>query len=159
MGFRCIFPVFAAAALLLSLPLSAADRTATTDDGLVPVEVNNVDEAWKRPGTSLKGYTSVMIRPVTVAFGKSWNPREYGMFGLKSDEVEHLRAELSKIASDTFGRVLSKGGYSLATAPGAIKVVPPKPAGPVSPLTFAPAKPPEDPATAAPTENPGSDSR
>ncbi|HMA11458.1 MAG TPA: DUF3313 family protein, partial [Steroidobacteraceae bacterium] len=39
-------------------------------------------------------------------------------FGLKSDEVEHLRTELSKIASDTFTRVLSKGGYTIATAPG-----------------------------------------
>jgi len=111
-------PAAAAAALLLALPLLAAEKIATTDDGLVPVEVKYVDKAWKRPGTSLKGYTSVMIRPVSVAFNKSWNPREYGVFGLKSDEVEHLRTELSKIASSTFGRVLSKGGYTLATAPG-----------------------------------------
>lgn len=33
---------------------------------------------------------------------------------------------------------------SLATAPSAIKVVPPKPAAPASPLTFAPAKPNEE---------------
>ncbi|MFM8339054.1 MAG: DUF3106 domain-containing protein [Fluviibacter sp.] len=46
---------------------------------------------------------------------------------------------------------------SLATAPGAVKVVPPKAATTTSPLTFAPAKPPEDPAAAADT--PGNDSR
>ena len=47
---------------------------------------------------------------------------------------------------------------TLVTAPGTVKVLPPnKPAAPVSPLTFAPAKPVED---AAPTtENPANDSR
>lgn len=33
---------------------------------------------------------------------------------------------------------------SLATAPGAVKVVPPNPAAPVSPLTFAPTKPSDE---------------
>jgi hypothetical protein len=60
----------------------------------------------------------LLLRPVSVAFSKSWNPRYYGAFGLKSDEVEHLRTELSKIASSTFTRVLAKGGYSIASAPG-----------------------------------------
>jgi predicted secreted protein len=108
----------AVTSLLLALPLMAADRSSTTEDGLVPIQVKNVDKAWKRPDASLKGYTSVLIRPVSVAFNKSWNPRDYGVFGLKSDEVERLRTDLSKIASDTFSRVLAKGGYSVATAPG-----------------------------------------
>ena len=46
---------------------------------------------------------------------------------------------------------------TLVTAPGAVKVVPPKAAAPASPLTFAPAKPAEEPAPV--TENPGNDSR
>ncbi len=47
---------------------------------------------------------------------------------------------------------------TLVTAPGAVKVVPPKGAAPVSPLTFAPAsaKSAEEPAA---TDNPGNDSR
>jgi Protein of unknown function (DUF3313) len=108
----------AAISLLVALPVIAADRGSTSEDGLVPVQVKNVDKAWKRPDASLKGYTSVVIRPVSVAFNKSWNPRDYGVFGLKSDEVERLRTDLSRIASDTFARVLLKGGYSVATAPG-----------------------------------------
>lgn len=116
---RHVRPFAAAATLLLALALLAAENAATSEDGLVPVQVKNVDKAWKRPGASLKGYSGVMIRPVSVAFSKSWNPRDYGAFGLKSDEVERLRTELSKIASETFSRVLSKGGYSLATTPGA----------------------------------------
>ncbi len=46
---------------------------------------------------------------------------------------------------------------SLVTAPGAVKVVPPKAAAPASPLTFAPAKPAEE--TAPATDNTGNDSR
>ena len=49
---------------------------------------------------------------------------------------------------------------SLATAPGAVKVVPPKAAAPASPLTFAPTKPIEEPTSAATnTEPSGNDSR
>jgi hypothetical protein len=92
--------------------------TGITDDGLVPVQVKNIDKAYKRPGASLQGYTSILLRPVSVAFNKNWNPREYGVFGLKSDEVERIRTELSKLAGETFARVLSKGGYTIATAPG-----------------------------------------
>jgi hypothetical protein len=49
---------------------------------------------------------------------------------------------------------------SLATAPGAIKVVPPKAAAPASPLTFAPTKPVEEtPTPATNTEPSGNESR
>jgi hypothetical protein len=103
---------------LFALPLSAADAPGTTDDGLVPIQVKNIDKAYKRPGASLKSYTSILIRPVTVAFSKNWNPRDYSTFGLKSDEVERIRTELSKLAGETFARVLSKGGYTITDAPG-----------------------------------------
>lgn len=48
---------------------------------------------------------------------------------------------------------------SLATAPGAVKVVPPKAAAPASPLTFAPTKPVEDTTSPAAAEPSGNDSR
>lgn len=46
---------------------------------------------------------------------------------------------------------------TLVTAPGAVKVVPPKAATTASPLTFAPAKPAEEPTP--PIDNPANDSR
>lgn len=48
---------------------------------------------------------------------------------------------------------------TLVTAPSAIKVVPPKPALPASPLTFAPAKPPEEPPAPAAVEPTSNDIR
>ena len=49
---------------------------------------------------------------------------------------------------------------SLATAPGAVKVVPPKAAAPASPLTFAPTKPVEEtPTPATSTEPSANESR
>lgn len=66
------------------------------------------------------------------------------------------------VATTTKEGVLPAGtaAGSLATASGAVKVVPPKAAVPASPLTFAPTKPIEEttsPATNA--ESPGNDSR
>ena len=103
---------------MFALTSLAGEPVTTTDDGLVPVRVKNIDKAYKRPGASLKGYTRILLRPVTVAFNKNWNPRDYGALGLKSDEVERIRSELSKLAGETFSRVLAKGGYTLASQPG-----------------------------------------
>jgi hypothetical protein len=103
---------------LLSLPLCAADAPGTTDDGLVPIKVKGIDKAYKRAGASLASYTSILLRPVTVAFNKNWNPRDDGPLSLKSEEVTRIRGELSQLAGETFARVLSKGGYTIATTPG-----------------------------------------
>ncbi|MEO6080029.1 MAG: DUF3313 family protein [Steroidobacteraceae bacterium] len=105
-------------AIFLATSATAADTLSNTDDGLVLIKVKNVDRAYQRPGASLKGYTGVVIRPVTVAFSKNWKPRDYGAFGMKSEEVERIRSDLAKTASDTFARVLSKRGYTIAAAPG-----------------------------------------
>jgi hypothetical protein len=106
-------------AFVLSAPAWAADAPALSDDGLAPIKVKNIDKAWKRPGASLAGYSRILIRPVSVAFSKNWNPRDYGgTFGLKSEQVEKMRSSLGKLANDTFAKELAKGGYAVATAPG-----------------------------------------
>lgn len=97
-----------------------AAETTLTDDGLEPITVKNIDKAYKRPGASLAGYTKILIRPVTVAFSKNWNPRDYGgTFGMKPEEVEKIRTSLSKLASDTFAKELTRGGYTVTTGGGA----------------------------------------
>jgi Protein of unknown function (DUF3313) len=96
----------------------AADA-ALTDDGLVPIKVKNIDKAYKRPGASLSGYTSVTIRPVSVEFSKSWNPRDYGgPFGLKTADVDRIRMGLSTLANETFSKSLTRGGYPVVAGSG-----------------------------------------
>jgi Protein of unknown function (DUF3313) len=107
-----------AIAALFAAPLMAAEP-ALTDDGLVPIKVRNVDKAYKKPGASLQGYSRILIRPVTVAFNKHWDPRDYGgTFGLKPQDVEKIRSGLSDLAQKTFTQVLTKGGYTVVQAAG-----------------------------------------
>lgn len=108
----------ALAATAIATPAVGAGDPALTDDGLLPIQVKHIDKAWKRPGASLAGYRRILIRPVGVAFSKNWDPRDYGRFGLKADEVERIRTSLAKIANDTFARELQRGGYEIASTPG-----------------------------------------
>jgi hypothetical protein len=110
---------FAAAALatLFAATAVAADAVLT-DDGLEPVKVRNIDKAYKRPGASLAGYQQILFKPVSVEFSKSWNPRNYGSFGLKSTDVEKIRSSLATLANETFSKTLAAGGYPVVTSAG-----------------------------------------
>jgi hypothetical protein len=101
----------------LAVPAFAADLPVT--DGLVPVKVGSFDKAWQKPGINLKGYTSVLIKPATVAFSRSWRPQDFGRHGLKASDVERIRSSYAAIAEEVLTRVLSKDGYAIARAPAA----------------------------------------
>ena len=77
-----------AGALGAPLPAFAADTAPPVDPGLVQVEVRNVDTVYRRPGVNWAGYTKVLIAPATVSFSKSWDPRDYGAFGLSAADVD-----------------------------------------------------------------------
>jgi hypothetical protein len=106
-----------ALAAALAGSVIAADTAVT--DGLTPEIVRGLDKAWQKPGADLSVYTGLLIKPVTVSFSKSWRPREYGPFGLRPQDVERIRARHAEIADAMLARGLSKGGRSIATAPGA----------------------------------------
>jgi hypothetical protein len=91
----------------------AADAASAADeDGLVKVAVKGVDRVLQRPGTDWASYTQVLVAPVEVSFSRSWNPRDYGVFGLKSSDVDRIRRELSQMTYDIFTKVLAEGGYT-----------------------------------------------
>lgn len=96
----------------------AAKPPQVTEDGLELTKAKGVDLMYRRHGATLTGYTRVMVDPVQVAFSKSWNPRDYGTFGLKASEVERIRTELGKLARDTFAKTLRDGGYPESPAAG-----------------------------------------
>jgi hypothetical protein len=94
----------------------AAKPPQVTEDGLELTKVKGVDLMYRRPGATLTGYNKVMVDPVQVAFSKSWDPRDYGTYGLKASEVEKIRTELGTLAHDTFVKKLQEGGYPEASA-------------------------------------------
>jgi hypothetical protein len=115
------FGILAAAALLACASAGFAASPSLTDDGLETVKVRDIDKAYKRPGASLAGYDSILLKPVSVAFSKSWDPRDYGgtRSGLKTAQVTKIRTELAKLAEESFRRTLTRGGYKVVTEPGA----------------------------------------
>ena len=115
-----------AVAFCLPVVRAAEGPSAANEDGLVRASVKGVDRVLQRPGTDWASYTKVLIAPVEVSFSKSWNPRDYGSFGLKSSDIDRIRRELAQISYDTFTRVLGEGGYTVAQAPaeGVLQVRP-----------------------------------
>jgi hypothetical protein len=92
----------------------AAKPPQTSEDGLELTKAKGVALLYRRAGASLAGYTKVIIDPVQVAFSKNWDPRDYGRFGLKADQVQKIRSDLGTLANDTFAKVLTEGGYPQA---------------------------------------------
>jgi hypothetical protein len=111
-------PAVLCAAFVMSPAFAADVASAPTDEGLVKVEVKDVDSVQRRPGVDWKGYTGVLIAPVGVSFSKSWDPRDYGAMGLSAADVDRMRHELAELTEKTFAKVLAEGGYTVVQAAG-----------------------------------------
>jgi hypothetical protein len=112
------FLAIAMLAALLSTGMAA--HAQIDDDGLEQIKVRDMDKAFRRPGASLAAYNGVLLKPVSIAFSKSWNPRDYGgsTFGLSTKDVEKIRSDLARLAESSFRTTLTRGGYSVSTTPG-----------------------------------------
>ena len=115
-GLRALLPILALA--LSGAGTALAADPAPTEDGLVKIKVKNVDSVFQRPGVVWADYTKVHITPVQVSFSKSWNPRDYGSFGLRSSDVDKIRRDLAGLTLDIFSKVLGEGGYTVVAGPG-----------------------------------------
>jgi hypothetical protein len=96
-------------------------------EGLERVDVPGLDAVFARPGANLSPYRRVMLDPVEVAFSKEWKPDQPGSYlPLSDDDREKIRSDLAHLATQTFTKVLQKGGYPVVTEPGAdvLRVVP-----------------------------------
>ena len=96
---------------------------ATKPDRLAKVPVNavkGVDLAYVRPGSSLAGYTQVILDPVSVSFHKDWDPKKPGSpFNISAADRERIAAGVARIVQDQFTKALTaKGGYPIVAAPG-----------------------------------------
>jgi hypothetical protein len=59
-----------------------------------------------------------MIGEGRVEFSKSWNPRNYGTFGLSAAQLTKIRVDLATMAKSVFAKTLSDGGYEIVTEAG-----------------------------------------
>jgi hypothetical protein len=109
----------AIAAVLLATaggaPLAAADSSGSPFPGLERVDSKTVDQLHRRPDADLSAYSKVMIGEPKVEFSKSWNPKNYGRFGLSASQVGKIRTDMADLAKSTFAKVLGDGGYEVVT--------------------------------------------
>src|SRR5678809_1206545 len=59
-------------ATLLGAPVRAQDTNAWATGGLQKVTIQGLDLAYVKPGATLKQYTKVAMKPVSVSFAKNW---------------------------------------------------------------------------------------
>jgi hypothetical protein len=123
-------PIVLLAALAIA-PALAADPPAQprsrgeakqvfSDDGLAKVKVEGIDVAYARPGASLAGYKSVLVRPISVSLRRDWK-QSGGMDRLRAsdEDVARIRTRMSELVREEFDKDLQGAGIAQAQAPGA----------------------------------------
>jgi hypothetical protein len=103
---------------LLSQSAAAADSPSSPFPGLELVSSKNVSTLYKRPDVDASAYDKIMIGEGRVEFSKSWNPRNYGTYGLSAAQLTKIRVDLATMAKSVFAKTLSDGGYEIVTEAG-----------------------------------------
>ena len=108
-----------AAAPQSAAPTSRKQAAAQwTDDGLQATKIRGLDVVYARPDSSLAGYTSYRLAPVSVAFIKHWG-RGTSMRPRVSDrDMQKIRDRLATLVREELTRELGAGGYTLSEEPG-----------------------------------------
>jgi hypothetical protein len=102
----------------LSPPLAIGDSSGSPFPGLAPVASKNVSTLFRRPDVDISAYGKITIGDPVVEFSKSWNPRDYGTFGISSTELTKIRSDLASMAKSVFEKTLSDGGYAVVSQSG-----------------------------------------
>lgn len=105
--------------LAVSSPLAAVAQSSSSPfPGLELVNSKSVDKLYRRPDVDVSAYGKILLGEPVVEFSKSWNPRNYGTFGLSAAELKKMRVDVAELAKSTFAKVLSDGGYQVVTEAG-----------------------------------------
>jgi hypothetical protein len=121
--------VIMAAAILLAITtpsMSNPNSSSSPFPGLELVDSKNVDRLYRRPDVDTSDYNKIRVGEPVVEFSKSWNPRNYGTFGLSAAQLKKIRVDLAALAKSTFIKVLGDGGYEVVTesAAGVLEITP-----------------------------------
>jgi hypothetical protein len=103
------------------LPRNKREAAAAwSEDGLQKVDIKGLDVVYARPGSSLAGYTKVLLKPVAVAFRRDWGRPATGTPGgrVRSEDAQRIRERLVAVMAEETRKVLDEGGYAVVDAPG-----------------------------------------
>jgi hypothetical protein len=91
----------------------------STREGLVRVEHANIDAVYRRPATTLSGYSKLLLRPIDVQFSKNWDPAGGStLYQRHEPDPAKIRQELAEVFAQIVRRDLEQGGYPLVEQPG-----------------------------------------
>lgn len=101
---------------------TATENADTSFDGLVPVSVKGLDQAWTKPEANLSKYTKIMlekaeiqyrqVKPAALQYDTPLSQTEYPV-------SEEGKAYLEKLLVDTFSQELGKSEmFTVVQAPG-----------------------------------------
>jgi hypothetical protein len=103
------------------LPRNKREAAAAwSEDGLQNVSIKGLDVVYARPGSSLAGYTKVLLKPVDVAFRRDWGRSSTGTLAgrVRSEDAQRIRERLMAVMAEETLKVLAEGGYAVVDAPG-----------------------------------------
>jgi len=106
-------------ATLLGSPARAQDNAWATG-GLQKVTIQGLDLAYVKPGATLKQYTKVAMKPVSVSFAKNWaeDVTAGTMARVQPADMTAIRTKLSHMLEMAVYTELKAGGYNLVSAVG-----------------------------------------
>jgi len=106
-------------ATLLGSPALAQDNAWATG-GLQKVTIPGLDLAYVKPGATLKQYTKVAMKPVSISFAKNWaeDVTAGTMARVQPADMTAIRTKLAHMLEMAVYSELKAGGYDLVSAVG-----------------------------------------
>lgn len=97
-----------------------AAAAAWSEDGLEKVSIKGLDVVYVRPGSSLAGYTKILLKPMEVAFRRDWGRMSAGSPGgrVRAEDAQRIRERLVAVLLEETLKQLAEGGYTVVEAPG-----------------------------------------
>ncbi len=93
---------------------SGAGQNSIESAELVPLNLVHIDQASFDPRSPWAAGSTPIIAPVEVRFSSSWDPRQFGTFGLSAKDIERIRVSLAELTQHTFAETLTTLGVKPA---------------------------------------------
>jgi hypothetical protein len=93
---------------------------AWTEAGLEKVNVKGLDLVYAQPGSSLAGYSKVMLHPISVAFQRNWERQATpsSRTPIRAKDSQRIKDRLSALVREELAKELGQGGYQIVEAAG-----------------------------------------